>query len=92
MEAIEARVDIRDGDEPKTSFAGRNGTFTPKAFSIWFVTGAAHIDAVGKRGNVIRGGMSLPPERMDELAMKWLQARGLVMPAAYNSAGKGEPG
>ena len=59
---------------------GRNGTFIPRAVEIWKGPGPAHISAVGKRGP-IRGEIALPAEMMDALAMRWLQARGLVMPA-----------
>lgn len=74
-------VSVDMGPTECTHITGRNGTFSPVAVTIWEGRDAAYIDGIGRRGK-INGGLSLPAKKMDELAMKWLQARGLVMPAA----------
>lgn len=73
-------VSVEIGPGECTHITGRNGTFSPVAVEIWEGNDAAYIDGIGRRGK-INGGLSLPAKKMDELAMKWLQARGLVMPA-----------
>ena len=78
-EKASVEVEIIPGE--KAHVTGRNGTFTPTAVTIWEGFGEAFIEAVGRR-NVINGGISLPLEKMDALAMRWLQARGIVMPVA----------
>ena len=60
---------------------GRNGTFTPKVVRIWQGVESAHIDVLGKRGLPIKAGIELPLDDMDRLAMRWLEARGIMMPA-----------
>jgi len=76
---VDVEVDVSDAGDV-CYVVGRNGTFTPLAVRVWKGQGPAHIDAIGRRGP-IRGGIALPAEKMDALAMRWLQARGLVMPA-----------
>lgn len=86
---IDVSVDIGLDDERWSFIVGRNGTWTPKAVAVWQGEGpTAHIEAIGARGNPIRGGISFPAEKMDVLAMRWLQARGLVMPASNGSLSK----
>ena len=75
---ISVQVEIESG-EP-SHIAGRNGTFNPMAVEIWEGHDVAYIDGIGRRGK-INGGLSLPAKKMDMLAMRWLQARGIVMPA-----------
>ena len=78
--SADVAVELSEKERKRSYVVGRNGTFTPRAVAIWMGQGPAHIDAIGRRGP-IRGGIALPAEKMDELAMKWLQARGIVMPA-----------
>lgn len=76
-DSIEVEVKL----ESKLSYVvGRNGTFTPSMARIWTGGGMAHIEADGKRGR-LNAGLGIPPEQMDKLAMKWLQARGIMMPS-----------
>jgi len=87
--SIEVHVVLDVKDALTSYIIGRNGTWTPTAMVMWQGEGpTAHIDAVGKRGRMIRGGLSLPAEKLDKLAMRWLQARGLVMPAVNNKVSK----
>lgn len=80
---VDVHVDLDVNDALTSYIIGRNGTWTPTAMVMWQGEGpTAHIDAVGKRGRMIRGGLSLPAEKLDKLAMRWLQARGLMMPAS----------
>jgi hypothetical protein len=78
--SADVAVELSEDERAVSYVTGRNGTFTPRAVAIWMGHGPAHIDAIGRRGP-IRGGITLPATKMDELAMKWLQARGIVMPA-----------
>lgn len=60
---------------------GRNGIFDIPEVDIWyggipiaeavFVT----IGGVGKRGNIIRGGLTVSAETMDELCSWWISQR-----------------
>lgn len=75
----EAEVEIPGGEW--ASVTGRNGTFTPTSVRIWQGNESAWVEAIGARNNAINGGIALPVESMDALAMRWLQSRGLVMPA-----------
>ena len=80
-DSVDVSVDMVGKDLEVAHVVGRNGMFKARAVSIWKGPGPAHIEAIGARGLAIRGSVVLPAERMDELAMKWLQARGVVMPA-----------
>jgi cephalosporin-C deacetylase-like acetyl esterase len=59
------------------SIRGRHGTFDVAEVEInHWGAGAVDIDAIGKRGSIITGGLTVTPEMMDELAAKWIEYRG----------------
>jgi len=64
--------------DPKVSLiVGRNGERPVEAMEVWSADDRAFIDGIGKRGSAIRGGFLLPTKSMDEIARKWLKARGI---------------
>ena len=71
---------IEDGSD--ALLVGRNGTWDLTAVVLNQGGGWCAIDGVGKRGNILRGGMMIPVEAMDKLAFGWLEHRNYV--AAVN--------
>ena len=72
------RVEVQV-DSSKSMITGRNGEFDIKAIAVWGSAGRVFLDGIGKRGSAIRGGMSFPTDKMDELARGWLKSRGLTL-------------
>ena len=67
---------------------GRNGLFDIRAVEASGYpedNTLVMLDGIGKRGNPINGGIALEPRAMDELARKWLEARGLLPEVPENS-------
>jgi len=64
--------------DPKVSvIVGRNGERPIESIEVWCAADRAFVDGIGKRGSAIRGGLMFPTPVMDEIARKWLKARGL---------------
>lgn len=63
---------------PDTAWCqGRNGLVKIKELTVWETGGGEVIfDGINKRGIAINGGFGITVEAMDELAKKWLEARG----------------
>ena len=88
MSIIEARVELRPEERRRGAWViGRNGTRDVSSVSVCSGGESATVEVTGARGRTLRAGFSIPAKRMDELAMRWLQARGLVMPAVMAEEG-----
>ena len=73
-EGVNVNVEV----DPKESFiVGRNGERPIESVEVWAADNRAFVDGIGKRGSAIRGGLMFPTKSMDEIARKWLKARGL---------------
>jgi hypothetical protein len=55
---------------------GRNGLVAIKGVSIWGDGDIVIFDCINRRGVVVNGGLGIEATAMDELATKWLEARG----------------
>lgn len=66
---------------------GRNGTFDLSRVHLWQGTHAVFIDGIGQRGKTINGGLGLDTATMDELAARWLTARGYSVKGAEGEWG-----
>ena len=83
---IDVKIAIKLEDMQHSWVVSRHGTWHPKSIGVWQDKNGcvAHIEARGARENVMRAGFDIPSEYMDKISMRWLQARGLVMPATQD--------
>jgi hypothetical protein len=64
-------------DKDKSVLYGRNGPAKLSAFCVWQGgSSMIHLDGLSSRHMVVNGGFEVKAEEMDELAQKWLEARG----------------
>ena len=71
-------IDFKVKTDPDVSVLyGRNGSAKLSAFYVWQGgSNMIHLDGLSSRHMVINGGFEVKAEEMDELAKKWLEARG----------------
>jgi hypothetical protein len=75
-ESVRIEVEL---DSKQARITNSDGITPIEQIEVWAAKEDAFIDVVDNEGKSLYGGLELSTEKMDEIARKWLKARGLSL-------------